>query len=247
MNISAAQVQSDMSAFSQAPPEEREKAEKEMAKRQKEAEARMKAAKKQAELLQPKQLEMAQKLVDLEKEEDSPEEKARLIRKIQAYLKKFKGRLENVTIPKTFSAKNSVEDLRGYIATIEAELGRKGGAEIAQRLYVEGLKAVESYTNHGQLVGMNLHNLGLVAEGQTLQRRLPSGEIITPPIGVLLEEFAIKYDDWFTSSVETRLLVATAEMVLAVHKMNSPEAQEGLRRAQETEASDDTKEKAEAL
>ena len=140
--MQAAQVDADMSAFDAPNPEEAKKLEKELEKRRKEREKAEKAT-------LPKRLQMAEELVQATKKAEkkevpmSPEKeaslKASILRKIKAYQYEFPQRLEGVPIPKTLSAKHSLDELRAFLADVECQLGRSGAENLVTYGYVSAM------------------------------------------------------------------------------------------------------------
>jgi len=242
-SLPPSQVSDDFAAFQQTTPQDASFAKKLREQQEKDA-------KKAEAALKPKQLEMAQKLIDLgkeQKEEETADLKAPLIRKINAYLKRYPDRLEHVKIPKTFGVKNTVDELKVFVKDIEHELGKKSGFEIARFAYVEGMKFLESTSATYNPFNLNLTNLGKLAEANTAVIVNKDGSRQEGPIAPVLEEFTIKHDNWFSTSVEVRLVITTMELVMACHRMNSPEVQATVKTAQTTPASTTAKNAAKNL
>lgn len=229
-SIPPAQVTADFAAFQQTTPGEASFAKKLQEQQQKDA-------KKAEAALKPEQLKMAQKFIDQTKEEDQADKKAALLRKLTAYLKRYPDRLEFVKVPKTVGLKNTVEELKVYVADVEHELGRQGALDNVRTLYVEAMKGIETACEGVNPFGYNFTHLGRVAESGCAIVIDEKGEKHEGRVVPLLEEFSIKHDDWFSTSIEVRLLLMTRQLMLECHRMNTSENGEFMKKAQTTKAS----------
>ena len=235
--MNPSQVSEDFSAF--APDSEKTNAELQAMMKQQEKLAKRDAA--QAKIT-AKQHEAAAKLIEVTKEQDDSDAKAAILRKIDAYQKNFKDRLQHVKVTKNTGAKASLEELKIHLADIENELGKSGGYAMARALFVNGCQKIEQVEAHYGILGMDLTHLGKVAEQSVSKRKGADGKIEDGPIEPLLQEFVIKYDSWFSTRVEIRLAIAVVELMAATHKMNSSEVKEFMKAA-----SADTKKVADKL
>lgn len=227
--LSADIVSDDFASFQTAPP-----GEVSMAKKIKEQAEKMK--KRDEAVLRPKQFEAAAKLVEVTKHEDEREDRANLIRKIHAYQKKFPQRLKGIILTPAKEAKADVEDLKRVVLDIEHELGKGASAKMLTSLHVFGLVQFEETTKVWNPLNLRIENLGQVAQSNAEQ-------VLEP----LWEEFAIKHSEWFSQSVETRLIMATAEMIAVVHRMNGQAAQQTIHKAATTPANEEILKKAAEL
>ena len=236
------QISADMAAFTQPPPGEVSATKKIM----EEQEKRRKADEK---LLKPEQIKMAQQLSEQTKAEDEAYEKSQLIQRLSDYVKLVKEfhpeRAEFLKVPKSFGPKNSCEELRIWINEIQTELGKKGGLDVMKLVWVEGFKVFEK-VNVDKRFGLNVTNLGVVAEHSILPRRMADGTVVPGPAVPTLAEFCCKHSSWFSTDVDVRLIFLAAELVAQCHRMNErgiPLAKE----AEKTPVSKDTKDKMDAL
>lgn len=183
-----------------------------------------KMRKQDEKYLKPKQLEAAQQLQKkvVELEED-PMKKAVLERKIAKYLKAF-PELKELKIP-TDRSKKSEKELKAYIGMIESQLGAKAPIDFLGMGYKQLAKQVEDQQHHYQFFGLHLQGLSKVVEASFDQDIHP-----------LLVEFSIKYDEWFVSSVEARLIQTTLGLILQTHRMNVTGAQVFVEKAATTQA-----------
>lgn len=216
------QAQADMAAFAAPPPEEAAKQAKEREKLQKEQAKKVKD-------LTTAQLKAAERLVDSQREEVEAREKALLLRQLADYMKLMKeyhpDRLEFLKVPKNPSSKTSVDELRLAIQDIKIELGKKNGLDTCKVMWVEGFRWLEQGTTTFD-VGLRLQGLGQIAEHSVLPRKVLNEktqeyEIVHGPMIPTLAEFATEHADFFSSSINWRLFLKAAELVVAVHRMNS--------------------------
>lgn len=219
-----AQVQDDFTAFSQLTPEEVE------------AERRQqKMAEKKAQELRPEQLKAADKMTEQMKEERQAKLKADLIQQGTDYLKLIKEyhpeKLDSLKV-KVFSNKLTVEEMRIAIRDMQTELGKKGGLEFAKVLWVEGFKMFEK-VNEDKRFGLNVTNLGRVAENSVLPRQKEDGTIMPGPAVPTLAEFCVKHSTWFTTDVDVRLLMYAINMISTVHRINEqgPSLQDAMQQS----------------
>lgn len=231
----------DLEAFSAPPPEERIAAEKEAARRAKD-DAR------QAKALRPEQIKMAAKLNEEMKADAEAAEKARLIQQLADYLKLlaeyYPERREYVRAPKNFGPKNSCEELRVWIKEVENELGKQGGLQTLKMAWVEGFKFFEQ-VNATHRFGLHVEGIGAVAQRQVSNVQLPDGTVVPGEMTPTLAEFAVKYNSWFSSSVEWRLAMAVMNMVAGVHRINM--MQGNVQKAAETPVAKETANKIKKL
>jgi hypothetical protein len=228
-----AQIADDINLFQQATPEEQAAA------------ARKKAEQKKREQeLRPEQMKAAEKLTEQLKEEKEAKIKADLIQQGNDYLKLVKEfhpeKWEYMKV-KTFTPKMSVEEMRIAIRDIQNELGKKGGLEFAKVLWVEGFKFFEK-VNEDKRFGLNVTNLGRVAENSVLPRQLEDGTVVQGPAVPTLAEFCVKHSTWFSTDVDVRLFMYAVNMVAMVHRINE-QAPADLSQASTKPVSKETKEK----
>ena len=174
--------------------------------------------------MKKKQMEMAEKLIETTKEEDTAEERASLVRKIHAYNKKFSEKLKGMNITQAKGQKATIEELRQQLSDIEHELGKSGGIELAVSGYVGAMTILEQ--THYTWNPMNLKLAGLGQVTQANAEKLMD----------LLEEFAIKHENWFSQSIEVRILAFTASLIATVHRANTEAEQRNAQKAQQASA-----------
>lgn len=229
-DLGDAQVMADMKEFTQEAPEAVTLAQK--------LKERMEAQRKHDEkLLKPEQIKSARKFAEDMKHEDEKEDKAKVLRKIMSYLHTFPHLKERIHLPKAFGAKQSLDELHAVLSDIEHELGKQGGMEILSTLYFSALEFAEEAHHRFNPFGWRLDNLSAFARAQTQN---PEKDRITP----ILAELAIKYDDWFSSSVEKRFILMNLTLFAAVHKMNDPEVKQYQQAATQKAPSKKTREAA---
>lgn len=211
-------ISDDFAMFTQAAPEAVP-----FAKKQKEAADKMR--KRDEAILMPKQLDAAAKLVEVTKKIDEKEVRASLLRKIHAYAKKYPEKLKSIALTPAKEAKASIEDLEHLVSDMEHELGKGASAKMLASFHVFALVQLENTSKVWNPLKLRLDNLGTIASA--------NAETILEP---LWEEFAIKHADWFSSKVETRLILATAQLIATTHRMNGAQAQQTIHKATSTPA-----------
>jgi len=237
MSLPPAQIAADFAAFQQQPPNEVHFAQKMAEQQEKQRAADEKLFSKKA----AKVIDLANEI----KEEDDSPQRAAVMRKINSYQNEFPARLEHMKIPKGAAfQKLTLDELKLLLANIQHEMGKKGGKAL---IYAGYMQLMVQGEQNGPLVGLNLQHLEAAASQNVYPRKLDDGTFVKGNIGELLDEVAIKYEDWLSQSVEVRLTVATVEMVLAVHRMNTNGSKEMIQKATETAASEDLKGKANKL
>lgn len=219
----------DFSRFQQAPP-----GDKSQAKIMKEKQDKM--AKRDEAVLKQKQLDAAATLIDVTRKSDESEERASLLRKIHAYTQKFPERLKQLSMTPAKESKADIEDLRHLVIDMEHELGKGTSARMLTSAHVLVLTQLESVSHKWNPLKLNLDQLQNVATANADKVLLP-----------LWEEFAIKHADYFSTSVETRLVVATIEIIAATHRLNSQNARQTINKAVNTPANAEVLRKAAEL
>ena len=225
------QVEADMAAFQQVPPEERKGQEKKQPKTPKEpvrVERKAPAAAKPPEM----------------SEDEKATKKQKLIAQLTEYVKFIEefhpDRREYIHLPKKDYLKCSDEELLVAIKGIEAELGKRSGLEFVKMIWVNGLGAFEQAE---WLHGQPLRGLGQAAEMMVQPQRDAKGTPIAHgPAVPTLAEFAVKYSSWFASSVEVRLLLMTTQLIAGVRKANLHNASQNVQKQAETPVSKETEE-----
>lgn len=177
------------------------------------------------------QLKAAEKVGEAMQETQEKPQREMYIRKITAYKKKFAEKLQDIAVPKDLSKKSAFE-LKLMHDEIVATLGRSSGVELCAFAVATGMKWGEQLHYTWNPAKLNLSGLGAATEAAMPTTFLP-----------LLEEFVIKYDSWFTSSVETRIVQAVIGLVMAVHRANSDQSKQFMERATQKNASADLSEK----
>lgn len=211
-------ISNDMASFSQTPPEKAA----ELKKRMKEEEA---MRKRDEQLLKPKQLDAASKLVEVTKHEDEKNAKASCLRKINAYVKQFPERLKGMNVTPAKGAKASLDELEIMLADVEHQMGKSGGIDLLCLAYSQGAAGLEELHHVWNPLKLNLDHLGDVVNANMDKKLKP-----------LFEEFAIKHENWFSSSVETRIVLTTMEIIAATNRMNSAEVRAATAKAAGTPA-----------
>lgn len=211
------QVTADFAAFAAPPPGEVS----ELRKAKERQEAMLKADEKR---LKPEQLKAAAKLTDEMKAESEAAEKAKLLQKLNDYMKLVKEfhpeRAEFLKVPKNYGVKNTCEELRIYIHDIQTELGKKGGLDMVKMMWAEGFKVFEKL-NEGERFGLNVRGLGEAAQMSLMSRKYPDGTVVVGPAVPTLAEFCCKHSTWFTTDVDVRVVLMAVEMVASVHRLNT--------------------------
>ena len=211
------QVADDFKAFSEPSPEEKEKA-------RKEKEARAKKMEQEQRKLKPEQIKAAEKLTEQMKAEAEAEEKAKLLMQYIEHLKFMEEyhaeRVPLLGLPKTVSAKNSCEQLRVWIKTMQQECGKKGGLDAVKLLWMKGFETFE-YVNEGAPFGLHVEGIGGYAGQMITPRMSPEGTLVPGPAVPLLAEFAVKHSGWFYTSVEVRLGMMILDLIAQVHRLNT--------------------------
>lgn len=230
------QINDDFGAFTAPDPAEVEAMKKEQAKKE--------AAKAKAAPKIPMPKKGTEKSAPVLSPEQEAAEKARLLGLINGYQNHiaefFPDRLENVKIPKTLGAKNTIEELNVYVNALEAELGRNGAQTIVVNGWVGMFNLFEKVNEHKRF-GLNCTGLGQYAQISVTPRMNPQTKQIMPgPATAVLNEFAIKYGARFSTAVEWRLLFMAFELVAGVHRMNEG-ADINVAKAAQKEASADLK------
>ncbi len=188
------------------------------------AEQREKLMKRDAKMMgmNTKKLEETVKFAEATKlPEDDTDAKAKILRKINGYQREFPERLVHCKVPKTFGAKATLEELKIHLADIEHELGKSGGFEMVKRGFVVLCGLVEQGQEKFHVLPYNLTHYGKIAEQSLQDRMMPDGKISEAPMIPLLKEFAVKWDDWFSTRVEARILLEMMGMMAICHKMNT--------------------------
>ena len=211
------QVSADIAVFTAPPPEQAAQAAKDRKEREKKEAAFNKK-------LQPEQIKAAAALTDSMKAEAEAGEKSRLLQQIADYIRLIKEyhpdrfELLNNKI-KTASVKNSVEELRVWVKDMQNDLGKKGGLEMAKVLWVQGCEFFEKINENGRF-GLDMTNLGQAAKNTVATYQMPDGSVKVGSAVPTLAEFACKHSSWFTTDVDTRMVIMFIQMVDAVNKMN---------------------------
>jgi len=187
------------------------------------AEQKEKLAKRDAKQMgvNAKKIEEVMKLAEETKQEDDTDAKAKVLRKINGYMREFPERLIHCKVPKTFSAKATLEELKIHLADIEHELGKSGGLEVAKKGFVTLCGLIEQVQEKTKILPYNLQHYGKIAEQSLQDRMMPDGKVSEAPMVPLLKEFVVKYDDWFSTRVESRILLEMLGMMVVCHKFNT--------------------------
>lgn len=214
------QAQEDFKTFMEADPALKKEQKKEAD-----------AAKKQKGELTKEQVKLAGKFTEEMKQQKQEQveakEKEELIRKLGDYIAHMKQyypeKLEALKVPKTFGAKNTLQELRVWVLQAEHELNKTGGLQTLEAAWRHGFAALEKFNSQFDPLGLDLTNLGTAAKFSLEPRQVQTeqGVIVVPgPAKPLLSEFAVKYSSWFSSSVEWRLGLMVVQMVIAVDTAN---------------------------
>lgn len=168
-----------------------------------------------------KKVEEVMKFAEASKVEDDSDAKARILRKINGYQREFPERLVHCKVPKTFGAKATLEELKIHLADIEHELGKSGGLEVAKKGFVAVCGLIEQFQEKTKILPYNLQHYGKIAEQSLQDRMMEDGKVSEAPMIPLLKEFVVKYDDWFSTRIETRILLEMLGMMVICHKFNT--------------------------
>ena len=153
------------------------------------------------------------------------------IRKITKYLKAFPQKLDGLKLPRDLSRK-SLSELKELRKLVEHELGSSAPIDLLGLGYIALMKKAEEQKSSLEFLGMNLSGLGRVAE-----------TTFTDTMRPLFEEFVIKYDEYFTSKVEVRIVQATISVFLQTHRLNMAGAQKFVETAVKTTSPSNLKSK----
>lgn len=204
-------IASDFQNFPQAVPE--------TAKEIKARKANREAMAKRDKQIEERQFKAAEKLVAATKEKDQEDERAaefeervKVIRKIRSYVKAFPD-LREFSLTPAKEAKMSYEELSIHLKDIEHHLGKRGGTEILVTVVKEGFANLEWFNMViGNPFKLNLTNMDKVVQAQ-----------MKPKFEPLFTELVCKYENFFSVSVEARLVLAVAETVMTVNRVNQME------------------------
>jgi hypothetical protein len=161
--------------------------------------------------LTPKQLESADKFAETMKHEDEKAAKAAALRKITDYARSFPDRIRSVNLKKLPTMKNTLEDLETILGDIERDLGRTSSVDMLTIAYIQGMHGLELVGPRLKLKTQHLGQTAVAAERN---------------IHDLMEEFCIKHDSWFSTSIEWRIASFTAHLVAKVHNENAKREQQ---------------------
>ncbi len=223
-------IDEDFASFSQqVPPTEAEL----------KAEAKKRAAAEKAAA--PKgptkaQMNATLKMGAAEQHAEELEEKLMLVRRIKQYHAKFGDRI-STKLPKTFGAKQTLEELKEMLRSIELDLSSAGATMTCTTLLAAALQGVQHLS-----VLYPAMDVRLSGPRADLMQTFAAQQSTWMPI---VEEFAIKYERWFAVGVEKRALFYIASLVLLVNRANkeSPE----MERRQEEEAPEEVLRERDAL
>lgn len=205
------------------------------------------------EKISMKQLEQMEKLSVETRATDEADAKASLMRKINAYQRDFKERLGGLKpMAKGAELKATAEELKMHLSDIEYELGKQGGYDIARYGFIEGMKKIEEFNAKYGYIKKNLTGFGTLAEQFVTARQVEDPntgdiKIMEGPMTPTLKEFVIKYDDWFSTRVEVRMLIQVIEMMNVCDRINSGELKQQFAAAQTKPASSAAAAKAKKL
>lgn len=219
-------IASDFQNFPQAVPE--------TAKEIKARKANREAMAKRDKQIEERQFKAAEKLVAATKEKDQEDERAaelderiKVIRKIRSYVKAFPDSLREFSLTPAKEAKMSLEELRIHLQDIENHLGKRGGTDLLVTMFKEGFTNLEWFNMViGNPFNLNLTNMDKVVQAQ-----------MKPKFEPLFTELICKYENLFSMSVEARLVIAVAETVMTVNRVNQMD--EALRKPMNRKTPDD--------
>lgn len=187
------------------------------------AEQREKQMKRDAKQMgvNAKKIDDLAKFAEATKVEDDTDAKARVLRKINGYQREFPERLVHCKVPKTFGAKATLEELKIHLADIEHELGKHGGLEVAKVGFVYLCGAIEDIQARTKILPYNLEHFGDFGQQCLQDRKMADGSVSQTTMVPLLKEFVVKYDDWFSTRVESRILLELIGLMRVCHKFNT--------------------------
>ncbi len=194
---------------------------------QKILEQQKKMEERDKKVLGPKQMEGAEKFAEQIRGEDERAKRQELVRHIKAYKTTFPSRLESIVLPKDFDTKLSLDKLQQLHDDIVKQLGRGGGVNWLVFGWNQLVQNVETYHHVVNPFGWNLNGLGMMANTVMQKETMP-----------LLEEVAIKYDAWFSHSVEARLVQHFAGLIMTTHRLNSEGVKQFMNKAVNTKTPD---------
>lgn len=181
------------------------------------------------------QLKMMEKVNEQAQDEKERPERETLIRKIQGYMRKFPEKLGHIAVPRDLTGA-PLAQLRIIHSEILATLGRSSGEALCTFALLEGMKFGERLHHNWNPLGYNLNGLAAAAQAEMPVTFKP-----------LIEEFVVKHDEWFTSSVEMRIIQAVVGLVLSVNHANSQAVRDFQARAATAPSSGDLQEKLKTL
>jgi len=202
---------------------------------QKLLEAQQKMDARDKKLLTPKQMEGAEKFAEQIRHADEAAARQVLVRHINAYKQTFPVRLESIKLPKDLD-KLTLEKLQQLHDEITKQLGRGGGVNWLVFGWQQAMQGIETYHHVVNPFGWNLNGLLMMSNTVMQKETMP-----------LLEELAIKYDAWFSYSVEARILQHLAGIIMTTHRLNSEGVKQFMQKAVNTPAPDSLRKMAENL
>lgn len=181
------------------------------------------------------QLKMMEKANEQAQDEKERPVREALVRKVQAYLQKFPDKFDHILVPKDLRTM-PLQQLQLLHAEILSILGRGTGEQQCKWALVEGMRWGEELHHRWNPLGYNLNGLTMATLAEMPTTFEP-----------LIAEFVIKHDEWFTSSVEMRIIQAIFGIVTAVNQANSHAVRNFQDRAAASTASRDLQEKLKTL
>lgn len=153
--------------------------------------------------------------------EDDSAAKAAVMRKITSYLREFPDKLGEHKLPKAFTQKATLAEMKMLLSDLEHEMGKSGAFDIVRSGFISLCSGIEQFQAKTKTLPYNLTNYGKMAEFSASHVRQPDGNIKTGEMVPLLKEFSIKYADWFSQRVEIRIALQMMSMMAELHRINT--------------------------
>ena len=129
--------------------------------------------------------------------EDDSAQKAAVMRKITSYLREFPDKLGEHKLPKAFTQKATLAEMKMLLSDLEHEMGKSGAFDIVRSGFISLCSGIEQFQAKTKTLPYNLTNYGKMAEFSASHVRQPDGNIKTGEMVPLLKEFSIKYGKLF--------------------------------------------------
>lgn len=159
------------------------------------------------------ELDAVDQLATASRHQDEIARKTQIVRQVEQYYKRCGDRIDYKK-PRGFSTKMTLAELEEVQANVEMDLNAHGGQKYAALMFQQGVGFFQDVTVNW----FNPLDLALAGPKADLKGTVAVSEKEWRPI---VEELAIKYERWFASGPERRLLMFMASMVMQVHGANT--------------------------